>query len=155
VGVEIERKFLIINDSWRAHAEQGVAFEQGYLTTNNKCSVRARIEGDSANLTIKSAGLDIRRDEFVYSVPLADVRIFLDKMCSTGTIKKTRYIVYDDTNRWEIDEFHGMNSGLFVAEIELTSREQFFMKPNWVGEEVSGMAKYMNSSLVYHPFCQW
>ena len=155
MGVEIERKFLLKNNDWRQGVDQGVRYEQGYFVTNSLCSVRVRTEGESANITIKSAGLDIQRSEYEYPIPISDAQNFLENMCIDGTIQKIRYIIKYENNIWEIDEFSGKNKGLIVAEIELSSREQSFVKPSWVGQEVSGKAQYMNSNLVKFPFCDW
>ncbi len=151
---EIERKFLVISDAWR-DGQAGAPMRQGYLAVTERSAVRVRAEGDAAFLNIKQATLDIQRHEFEYPIPLADANHMLDHMCVGHLIEKTRYKVNHAGFTWEIDVFHGVNEGLVVAEIELTSPDQPFECPPWVGAEVSGDARYLNSSLSQTPYSQW
>ena len=155
MGTEIERKFLVRDDSWRAHADSGTPFRQGYLLGGERASVRVRREGERALLNIKSATLGIRRLEFEYAIPLADAEELLTHLCQQPLIEKTRYLVEHAGNRWEIDVFGGDNAGLIVAEIELYDEAQAFMHPTWLGEEVSHDPRYYNVSLVSHPYKDW
>ncbi|NOZ38181.1 MAG: CYTH domain-containing protein [Gammaproteobacteria bacterium] len=155
MGVEIEKKFLLANDAWRQHANAGTAFKQGYLLGSEKSSVRVRIEGDKANLNIKSATLGISRQEFEYPIPLEDAQILLETLCQKPLIEKIRYHVPYAGHVWEIDVFEGDNAGLVVAEIELAKEDEAFDRPDWLGEEVSDDPRYYNVSLVKHPFCDW
>lgn len=155
MAIEIERKFLLGNDDWRQLADQGQRMRQGYLAGSRKASVRVRISGDRANLNIKSATLGISRQEFEFPIPLEDADAMLDGLVEGPLIEKTRYHVVYGEHTWEIDEFHGDNQGLVVAEIELRHADEPFQRPAWLGEEVSGDPRYYNVSLVRHPYRQW
>jgi len=155
MGIEIEKKFLLRNSDWRQHADAGTLFKQGYLVGSEKSSVRVRIEGDKANINIKSATLGVRRQEFEYPIPLEDAQILLGTLCQKPLIEKTRYHVTYTGHVWEIDVFEGDNTGLVVAEIELADEEEVFARPDLLGEEVSEDPRYYNVSLVKHPFCDW
>lgn len=155
MGIEIERKFLVINDLWRNEADAGLDVIQGYFTTNRDCSIRIRLSGDKANLNIKSATLGITRTEYDYAIPAADAREMLDHLCSKPLIEKKRYHVRHGRHLWEVDVFSGANAGLVVAEIELAHNDEPFLKPDWVGTEVSDDHRYYNVCLVQHPYIQW
>ena len=155
MAIEIERKYLLKNDAWRAQADEGAEYVQGYLVGSPAASVRVRIEGEQAYINIKSATLGIRRTEYEYAIPLKDARHMLDKLCEKPLIKKKRYHVNHNGNIWEVDEFSGENNGLVVAEIELPNEETQPVLPDWIGEEVSGDPRYYNVSLVKHPYCKW
>jgi adenylate cyclase len=151
MGIEIERKFLVQGDEWRNHP--GVSIRQGYLARERGHTVRVRIAGDRATLTIKAGTNTLRRSEFEYEIPLADATELLT-LC-THTIEKTRRVVDVDGTKWEVDEFGGENAGLVVAEVELGSEDEVFNKPSWIGREVTDDSRYLNSELVAHPFCGW
>lgn len=158
MALEIERKFLLKDDSWRAAVTSSRRLSQGYLTTltdGAKASVRVRIGGDQAYLNIKSMRLGMSRDEFEYPIPIEDAGHMLANLCSGAVIEKIRHHVHFAGLLWEIDEFLGANQGLVVAEVELNSEDQTFHKPDWVGEEVTEDPRYYNVSLVRHPFAQW
>lgn len=155
MGMEIERKFLVINDHWRAAADAGMECIQGYFTTNNQCSIRVRLSGDQANLNIKSATLGITRAEYDYPISAGDAREMLDHLCTKPLIEKTRYHVRHGRHLWEVDVFSGANAGLVVAEIELAHRDEQFIRPDWVGAEVSDDPRYYNVCLVRHPYSNW
>jgi adenylate cyclase len=155
MGIEIERKFLLRNDNWQAEADAGTRMRQGYFAGPQRASIRVRIEGESANLNIKSAELGIRRLEFEYPVPLAEAEEMLDSLCEKPLVEKTRYHVRYAGAEWEVDVFEGDNAGLVVAEIELPGEEAGFEKPEWLGDEVSDDPRYYNVSLVTHPYCDW
>lgn len=155
MATEIERKFLLRNDSWRDNADRGRTMRQGYLAGSESASVRVRISGDHANLNIKSATLGITRREYEYAIPLSEANEMLDTLTDGPLIEKTRYYVYHGQHTWEIDVFAGDNEGLVVAEIELDSAEETFARPEWLGEEVSDDPRYYNVSLVKHPFTHW
>jgi adenylate cyclase len=154
MGREIERKFLVIGDEWRQSAT-GSLFRQGYLNLASGCTVRVRLSGDDAWLTIKGPVEGLSRPEFEYSIPAPDAREMLDTLCAQPLIEKSRYHVVHDGLTWDIDEFHGDNDGLIVAEIELADEDQLVDLPEWAGKEVTGDARYFNSSLVRVPFCRW
>jgi len=155
MAVEIERKFLLLNDSWRKEASVPVRYRQGYLTGTDKSSVRVRIQGDKAFLNIKSAALGIRRQEYEYSIPLDDAEKLLDDLCNKPLIEKYRYFIKRGQHTWEIDEFLGDNQGLVVAEVELQSENDDIEKPAWLGEEVSEDTRFYNVCLVTHPYKDW
>lgn len=154
MGTEIERKFLVINDAWRAGA-QGVAYRQGYLAVGPPVAVRARVKGDTAVLTVKKSTPDIVRDEFEYPIPVADAEQMLDGLCTGAVIEKTRYTIPYGGLTWEVDEFHSANQGLVIAEVELAAVDQPYEKPPWAGAEVSGDPRYFNAGLAQHPYCRW
>jgi adenylate cyclase len=154
MSIEIERKFLVRDERWRGLA-QGVPLRQGYLNSDPARTVRVRIEGDSARLTIKGRTVGATRGEWEYPIPLEDAMQFLDQLCEQPIIDKTRYRISYAGMLWEVDEFHGENAGLVVAEIELTSEDQTFARPEWVGAEVTHDARYFNATLLRHPYCNW
>lgn len=155
MAVEIERKFLLANDTWRAASDGGTAISQGYLTNRVDCAVRVRVKGDEAWLTVKGGTHGIARTEFEYPVPIADARAMLAELAERPFIEKVRHIVRVGEHVWEIDEFSGDNDGLVVAEVELDDASAEFERPPWLGEEVSNDPKYLNASLVRHPYSQW
>lgn len=154
MGIEIERKFLLAGDAWRGLG-QAVLLRQGYLSSARERVVRVRIEGEQAMLTIKGANVGASRGEWEYPIPLADAVELLDGLCEQPLIEKYRHRVEHAGMVWEVDEFLGANAGLLVAEIELASEDQPFEKPEWIGAEVSGDARYYNANLIRHPFSQW
>ncbi|MGK5013117.1 CYTH domain-containing protein [Janthinobacterium sp. MDB2-8] len=154
MGVEIERKFLLQGDAWRGLG-QAVLLRQGYLSSARERVVRVRIEGQQAMLTIKGANVGATRGEWEYPIPLADAAELLDGLCEQPLIEKYRHRIEHAGMVWEVDEFLGTNAGLIVAEIELASEDQPFEKPEWIGAEVSGDARYYNANLIRHPFSQW
>lgn len=153
MGKEIERKFLIVGDAWKSLGA-GTLFRQGYLNSAKERVVRARIMGERAALTIKGITTGATRLEFEYDIPVADAAELLE-LCEQPLIEKTRYKIPFGGLVWEIDEFHGVNDGLIVAECELESEEQAIDKPDWVGEEVTGDPRYFNSNLIAHPYSTW
>lgn len=139
---EIERKF-IVGPGWEADVDApGTDFIQAYLSTDPRATVRVRIAGNSARLTIKGRNEGISRDEWEYEIPLEDARQMIAR-CAEATIEKTRY----RAGRWEIDVFHGRLNGLILAEIELTSADEAVTLPGWIVREVSDDPAYFNSSL--------
>jgi adenylate cyclase len=156
MATEIERKFLLNDDSWRAQVEKGSRFVQGYLTDeHNNASVRVRIEGDTAALNIKGAVPGIKRLEFDYPIPVIEAQQLLEELCQKPLIEKMRYYVRVGCHIWEIDVFEGDNQGLVVAEVELGSEDEDFMRPGWLGKEVSHEHRYYNHYLSRHPYCSW
>lgn len=151
---EIERKFLPANDDWRELATDSFVLKQGYLSTNPEATVRVRIKRSKAMLTIKSKNIGIRRSEFEYDVPIDEAEEML-QLCTDPIIEKTRHIIIQGPHTWEIDEFAGANTGLLVAEIELSQENETFDKPTWLGKEVSDDTRYYNSNLVSNPYCKW
>lgn len=153
MNIEIERKFLLKNDNWREGAV-GVHYKQAYLNEKGDNTVRVRIEGDKAKLTIKGKSSNISRLEFEYDIPMEDAEA-LFTLAKTPIVEKYRYKIMYAGNCWEVDEFLGMNRGLVVAEIELESETQSFEKPDWIGMEVSGDKRYTNANLARKPYCEW
>ena len=152
---EIERKFLVVGDSWRAQAV-GQRYCQGYIsTTRLGQTVRVRIAGEQGYLTLKGPTTGLTRTEFEYSIPLDDAKEMLKTMCDRPLIEKIRYRLPTGNLVWEIDEFSGENAGLIVAEVELTSESQKIDLPDWIGQEVSGDARYYNASLSSQPYSTW
>ncbi len=151
MAIEIERKFLLANDSWRQNA-MGTLFRQGYLSVEPGRTVRVRLEGDVGKLTIKGKSQGISRSEYEYEIPQQDAAEMLDKLCLKPLIEKTRYRIEHAGLVWEVDEFYGVNEGLILAEVELESEDAAFERPDWVGED---NPKYSNSNLVKNPFTGW
>jgi adenylate cyclase len=154
VGVEIERKFLLAGEGWRALG-QPVLLRQGYLSSQRERVVRVRIEGEQGWLTIKGGNVGATRGEWEYPIPLADANELLDQLCEQPIIEKFRRRIEFAGKVWEVDEFLGANQGLVVAEIELASEDEQFGKPDWAGAEVTADPRYYNSSLVRFPYSQW
>jgi len=155
MATEIERKFMIINDHWREDADEGMPIIQAYMGSNDKSSIRIRIQGEQANLNIKSKTLGIERSEYEYAIPLTEAKEMLENLCDRPFIEKTRYHVIHDHHKWEIDVFAGDNEGLIVAELELASADEVFSLPDWIGKEVSDDPRYYNICLVTHPYNKW
>ncbi|MCC6698310.1 MAG: CYTH domain-containing protein [Candidatus Hydrogenedentes bacterium] len=154
MGTEIERKFLVNEDLW-VPPDTYMRCTQGYLAVGPPVAVRVRMMGDIATLNIKRATLDIERMEFEYEIPVTDARELLAHACLGHPIEKTRYVLEHERHKWEIDVFEGRNKGLIVAEIELRRRDETFAKPAWVGKEVSGDPRYLNTHLCLNPYTQW
>ena len=152
---EIERKFLVTGDGWRDRAI-GSFYTQGYISTAQAGqTVRVRIVGEQAYLTLKGPTTGITRTEFEYSIPVADAKEMLASMCDRPLIEKIRYRLPIGDIVWEIDEFKGDNAGLIVAEVELKSETQQIEMPTWLGKEVSGDPRYYNARLSSQPYCSW
>ena len=152
MGIEIERKFLVSGDGWQS--VDPIYFCQGYLNRDKHRTVRVRIAGDEAFLTVKGLTSQASRKEYEYSIPVTDAKELLE-LCEQPLIEKNRRVVEYSGMLWEIDEFLGENYGLVVAEIELQSEEQEFDLPVWVGTEVTNDARFFNSNLSVHPFRKW
>jgi len=152
VATEIERKFLVRGTQWRQGT--GTRISQGYLNRDKERTVRVRIAGDEAFLTIKGVTRGASRAEFEYEIPVTDAEQLL-KLSDGPVIEKNRYVVVHDGSKWEVDEFLGDNAGLVVAEIELTSEEQPFSRPSWVGTEVTHDSRYFNANLASQPYSTW
>ena len=154
MGTEIERKFLVVSDAWRAGA-RGTLYRQGYLCTTPERTVRVRVAGEKGYLTIKGIRTGLSRAEFEYSIPQDEAQAMLDGLCLKPLIEKTRYRVEHGGLVWEVDEFAGENAGLVIAEVEIEREDQDVPLPAWVGEEVSTDARYTNAHLAEHPFSTW
>jgi adenylate cyclase len=155
MAMEIERKYLVRDDSWRDHVHHQIHYQQGYMANTEQCSVRVRVGGDAAHVNIKGSTVGASRLEFEYPVPVEDARVMLRELCLRPIIEKTRYLVRHEAQEWEVDVFEGDNAGLVVAEIELEDEAQAVALPPWAGEEVTHDARYYNSSLAVTPFNRW
>lgn len=159
--IEIERKFLLRDDSWRAQVEHTEHLAQGYLVGatalaagHARASVRVRRTDAEAWLNIKAARLGIERAEYDYAIPRDDADALLATLCD-GVLSKRRHHVTVDGMLFEIDEFLGDNAGLVVAEVELPAADAPFPRPSWLGREVSALARYYNVNLIAHPYARW
>jgi adenylate cyclase len=153
--IEIERKFLLCSEAWRARATSRVLMRQGYLGGTSRCSIRVRVSGDQAWLNFKSKRTDRTRLEYEYSIPRSDADEMLAQLCEGPIVEKYRYEVPHGAHVWEIDEFLGDNAGLIVAEIELEHEDDQFERPSWLGEEVTHDERYYNFNLARRPYRTW
>ncbi len=155
MAIEIERKFLVINENWKQHITKSERMVQGYLGGNEHNSVRVRINGNVADLNIKSKVIGTARNEYEYKIPTDDAEELINQLCDKPLIEKTRHYLQIGQHIWEIDVFEGENAGLIVAEIELNNIDEAFEKPKWLGSEVTEDSRYYNIFLVNHPFSSW
>jgi CYTH domain-containing protein len=152
MGKEIERKFLAKEGNWRN--KKGIEYRQGYLNSTKERIVRVRTLDDKGFLTVKGLTVGATRLEFEYEIPQQDADAMLE-ICEKPLIEKIRHKVKAGNLVWEIDVFGGENQGLIVAEVELESEDQKFIKPDWVGQEVTGNPRYFNSNLIKNPYTKW
>jgi adenylate cyclase len=155
MAIEIEHKFLLANYDWRECVTHSIRYRQGYLSSQPTSSIRVRSSNEQAWLNIKSATIGTHRHEYEYEIPLVDANEILNSLCKKPLIEKTRHFVNDNGHIWEIDEFEGDNQGLIVAEIELSEIGEIFVKPSWVGAEVTDDIRYYNNNLSIHPYTSW
>jgi CYTH domain-containing protein len=153
VGIEIERKFLVRGAPWAA--ARGTRYRQGYLAADPERTVRVRIAGERAFLTIKGASRGATRSEFEYPIPLADAEQLLEQLCPGPLIEKIRYRIEHAGRTWDVDRFCGDNLGLVLAEIELEHADQEIELPPWVGREVTGDSRFYNACLATQPVSSW
>ncbi len=161
MGIEIERKFILHDDSWRTQVQRSERIVQGYLVGADaltaglaRASVRVRRAGEQAWLNIKAARLGVERAEYDYPIPPDDADTLLATLCG-GVLSKWRHHVRVDGTLFEIDEFLGDNAGLVVAEVELPHADAMFPRPPWLGREVSTLGRYYNVNLIAHPYARW
>ncbi|MDR3415349.1 MAG: CYTH domain-containing protein [Nevskia sp.] len=153
--IEIERKFLVAGDGWRKEASRTIPMRHGYLTElGSRASVRVRVEGTLGKLNIKAAVVGAARAEYEYDIPAAEAEEIIGSLCG-GLILKTRHYVERDGLTWEIDVFEGANAGLVVAEVELAAVDQEFIRPSWLGREVTAEQRYYNHALATRPYRDW
>jgi adenylate cyclase len=155
MAIEIERKFRVIDDGWRAAVGSSTLLRQGYLANTLRASIRVRVGGESAWLSVKAMTPGRARAEFEADIAATDAQQMLSQLCEGALIEKWRHIVVHAGDRWEIDEFLGDNAGLVIAELELDSEEQDFARPTWLGEEVTDDQRYYNFRLSQHPYREW
>ena len=154
MALEIERKFLIRKELFPAETD-GLLIRQGYLLSSPEKSIRVRLHGDQGFLTIKGPDIQGVRAEFEYVIPLDDAVSLFDDFCVEGKIIKIRRTIMIGYHLWEIDEFLGDNAGLWLAEVELVSRDEHVDLPPWIDTEVTGDVRYFNTYLAQHPFNSW
>jgi len=154
MGVEIERKFLVADGRWRDAADQGTVMKQGYLAAEPERTVRVRVAGDQAWLTIKGPTDGAVRAEYEYPVPVVDAEAILE-LCATMVVHKTRHLVPHGGHVWEVDVFAGENDRLVLAEVELTRADEVIDLPDWLGAEVTDDHRYSNSQLSRRPYNRW
>lgn len=154
--IEIERKFLVKSEAYKAEAFQKTKIQQGYLNSDKNRSVRVRIKGDQAFITVKGPTYNkgVQRYEWEKEIPTIEAEALI-LLCEETPIEKIRYEIKSGNHVYEVDEFLNANDGLTVAEIELNAVDEAFEKPEWLGEEVTGNSKYYNSELSKHPFKTW
>lgn len=152
--IEIERRFLLKDDSWRAEAGEPEMMRQGYLSVDKECTIRVRIIGRKAWLTLKGYISDTTRSEFEYEIPITHAEQMMQTMCPFK-LEKHRYKIEYRGFMFEIDEYFGDNAPLVVAELELPSEGVPFEKPDWLGEEITSNGKFTNAYLSKHPYSQW
>ena len=157
MGVEIERKFLLADESWRSGADEGVPVRQGYFlrADSDAPTVRIRIAGTRAFLTVKGRADGIARSEFEYPVPNDDAEAMLREFCGTRVVEKRRFRVPFGGFVWEVDEYFGANAPLVTAEIELPDEKTVVELPGWIDHEVTDDHRYKNNNLAEHPFSEW
>ena len=151
--LEIERKFLVVSDDYKLSAK-AVAIKQAYLSVDEKIAIRVRIEGMQASINIKSKKSERVNYEFEYVIPMDEAQSLI-RMSPYSIIEKTRHMIEYEGKTWEVDEFHGYNVGLAVAEIELDDENEVLQLPLWLGEEVTADYRYLNSNLAKKPFSSW
>lgn len=154
MGVEIERKYLVINDEWKANAEP-TRLVQSYIQSAPGTVVRFRIAGKKAFFTLKGKTEGISRLEYEYEIPVSDAEEIIDRLCDKPYVSKIRNKVVFAGKTWEVDVFDGVNEGLVIAEIELKSEDEQYELPPWAGADVSDQPKYRNRYLSKHPFTTW
>lgn len=152
MAIEIERKFLVDSDDWKKEVSDAIPIRQGYISSDAERTVRVRIWGDSGKFAIKSKPKNATRLEFEYDIPKSDALEMLDTLCSFPQIQKTRFLIPRGKHIWEVDVFEGHNQGLILAEIELSSEDEEFEKPAWLGKEVTLDFRYSNSYLARFSF---
>ena len=154
MAIEIERKFLVKEKPFHL-AKKSLRIRQGYIVNDQKQVIRVREKGDDYFLTVKGNNIGISRLEFDFPISKEDAEELLEHFCKTTMIDKTRHYVENHGHTWEVDEFHGDNTGLVVAEIELEAEDEQFERPDWVGEEVTSHERYYNMNLAINPFKNW
>jgi adenylate cyclase len=155
IPIECERRFLVANDGWRCDADGAQIIRQGYLTSSDGLTVRVRLVGEQAFLTIKTPHHGISRAEFEYEIPLDHGSFLIEKACPPQTLEKIRHEVQVEGFSWTVDEFSGLNHGLILAEIELDHADHPLPLPSWIGAEVTSATQFHNSYLSRHPYSQW
>jgi adenylate cyclase len=155
MGVEVERKFLVSDDSWRDGVTTATRIVQGYIAQTPSATVRVRVKGDKGFLTVKGLSVGVSRSEFEYEVPVPDALAMLEELAQGPVIDKVRHLVPVGGHVWEVDVFAGDNAPLVMAEVELASADEHFERPGWAGLEVSDDQRYFNVNLARSPYSTW
>ena len=155
MGVEVERKFLVVDDSWRSAVTSQTRIVQGYIAQTGTATVRVRVRGERGFLTLKGNSVGIARSEFEYEVPVQDALEMLDELAQGSAIDKVRHLVTVGGHVWEVDVFAGENAPLVMAEVELANADEDFDRPDWAGQDVSDDARYFNVNLARDPYSHW
>lgn len=155
MAIEIERKFLVLNDKWKNNIDSSCLYRQGYLSIEKLRTVRIRTACQKGYITIKGIRNGISRPEYEYEIPYNEAHEMLESLCIKPVIEKIRYKVLHNGHCWEIDVFEKENSGLIIAELELEHEEVKIDLPEWVGTEVTADSRYSNSNLVKNPYSSW
>jgi adenylate cyclase len=155
MAIEIERKFRLIDDSWREQIQSSALLRQGYLANTARASVRVRLAGNEGWLSVKAMTPGRARAEYEVAIAAAEANEMLAQLCEGPLVEKWRHIIVHAGSEWEIDEFLGENAGLIVAELELESEDAAFAAPAWLGPEVTDDERYYNFRLSQHPWRHW
>lgn len=155
MGIEVERKFLVSDESWRSGVTSSTRIVQGYLAQTDAATVRVRVKGDKGFLTLKGVSVGVSRSEFEYEVPVDDALAMLDELAAGPVIDKVRHLVPVGAHTWEVDVFAGPNAPLVMAEVELADADEDFVLPDWAGTEVSDDQRYFNVNLAREPYSTW
>jgi adenylate cyclase len=155
MGIEVERKFLVSDESWRAEVTSSTRIVQGYIAQTSTATVRVRVKGDRGFLTIKGVSVGVARSEYEYEVPVADALAMLDELAQGPVIDKVRHLVPVGAHIWEVDVFAGENAPLVMAEVELANADEAYVRPGWAGPEVSDDDRYFNVNLARTPYSTW
>jgi adenylate cyclase len=155
MGKEVERKFLVVGEAWRAGVTSATQIVQGYIAASATATVRVRIRGEHAYLTLKGASSGIARSEFEYEIPVDDARAMLAELATGPVIDKVRHLVPVGDHTWEVDVFAGDNAPLVMAEVELADAGESFELPDWAGLDVSEDRRYYNANLARDPYSRW
>lgn len=155
MGTEIEHKFLVASDSWRGQVRSSTRIVQGYLAHTDTATIRVRIRGEAAYLTLKGPSSGIARSEYEYEIPVADAEGLLAEMAQGPVVDKVRHLIDVGGFTWELDVFAGDNAGLVMAEVEVPSADTEFPLPDWAGAEVSDDSRYYNVNLAQNPYRNW
>lgn len=153
--LEIERKYRVTGEGWRAAISDSNRMRQGYLNEPGRCSIRVRVADDYAELNIKAAVIGAARAEYEYRIPVEEAEAMLDDFCAHPPIEKIRHRVMHAGHMWEVDEFGGANAGLVIAELELDAADEVFETPPWLGVEVTQEHRFYNHALANRPYTQW
>jgi adenylate cyclase len=155
VAIEIERKFRVLNDGWRAQVSSRTLLRQGYIANTARASVRVRVAGEAGWLSVKSMTRGLSRAEYEAAIPTLEANEMLERLCEGPLVEKWRHIVIYQGSRWEIDEFLGANAGLVIAELELAAEDAVFASPPWLGVEVTHDERFYNFRLSAKPYRCW